>query len=88
MEPQINAEGVHVWPFDPSFPIEVRFLIERAAAQHVRMNRHDYFEVIYLCAGKAELQIQNRSLTLRRRGTGRYRQHAVSQRRLPLRAAL
>ena len=25
VEPQINAEGVHVWPFDPSFPIDIRF---------------------------------------------------------------
>jgi len=62
--PQINAEGVHVWPFDPSFPIEVKFL-SSAPRHNMRMNRHDYFEVIYVCAGKAELKIQNRSLTLR-----------------------
>ncbi len=24
IEPQINADGVHEWPFDPMFPIDVR----------------------------------------------------------------
>ncbi len=64
VEPQINAEGVHVWPFDPSFPVEVRFL-SSGPRSHVRMNRHDYFEILYLCAGKADLQIQNRVLPFR-----------------------
>jgi AraC-like DNA-binding protein len=64
VEPQINADGVHVWPFDPSFPIDVRFLTSN---QHhnVRMNRHEYFEVVYLCSGTARLQIQDRVLTFR-----------------------
>jgi hypothetical protein len=39
VDPQINAAGVHVWPFDPSFPVDVRFL--RGASPHnIRMNRH------------------------------------------------
>jgi AraC family transcriptional regulator, transcriptional activator of pobA len=62
VEPQINAEGVHSWPFDPSFPVDVRFLTS-GRRRNVRMNRHDYFEVVYLCAGTADLKIQNRSLT-------------------------
>jgi AraC-like DNA-binding protein/mannose-6-phosphate isomerase-like protein (cupin superfamily) len=64
VEPQINAEGVHVWPFDASFPVDVRFLTSDKR-QNVRMNRHDYFELIYLCAGTANLQIQDRSLPFR-----------------------
>lgn len=64
VEPQINAEGVHVWPFDPSLPLDVRFFAT-ARSQNVRMNRHDYFELIYLCAGSANLKVQNRTLTLR-----------------------
>ncbi len=64
LEPQINAEGVHVWPFDQSFPIDVRYLTG-GRRYSVRMNRHDYFEVAYLCAGTAELKIQNRSLPFR-----------------------
>jgi AraC family transcriptional activator of pobA len=61
LEPQINAEGIHVWPFDPSFPIDVRFLTS-GLHQNVRMNRHDYCEVVYLSAGTADLHIQDRSL--------------------------
>src|SRR6266542_1445396 len=61
VEPQINAEGVHVWPFDPAFPIDVRFLTS-GQRHNVRKNRHDYFELIYLCAGEATLEIHERSL--------------------------
>lgn len=64
VEPQINAEGVHTWPFDASFPIDVRFLTSERR-HNVRMNRHDYFELIYLCAGTASLRIQDRSLPFR-----------------------
>ena len=47
IEPQINAEGVHVWPFDVSCPVDVLFLTEDG--QHsIRMNRHSYFEILYL----------------------------------------
>lgn len=64
VEPQINAEGVHFWPFDAAFPIDVRFL---ACDRHrnVRMNRHDFFEIHYLCAGAAEYHIQDRLLPMR-----------------------
>ena len=59
--PQINAEGVHVWPFDASCPIDILFLTE--TGQHsVRMNRHRYFEVLYLCSGAADCHIQDRLL--------------------------
>ena len=61
VEPQINADGVHVWPFDPSFPIDVRFMTS-GLRQNVRMNRHDYFELMYLCTGEADLHIQDRTL--------------------------
>ncbi|MBZ5591086.1 MAG: AraC family transcriptional regulator [Acidobacteriia bacterium] len=61
VEPQINAEGIHVWPFDPSFPVDVRFMTT-GLRQNVRTNRHDYFEVMYLCAGAADLHVQDRLL--------------------------
>jgi len=60
--PQINAEGVHVWPFDVSCPIDVLFLTE-TGRNNVRMNRHRYFEVLYLCSGSANCHIQDRLLT-------------------------
>ena len=61
VEPQINAEGIHVWPFDPAFPVDVRFMTS-GIGHNVRKNRHDYFELAYLCAGGASLEIQDRSL--------------------------
>jgi AraC-like DNA-binding protein/mannose-6-phosphate isomerase-like protein (cupin superfamily) len=61
VEPQINAEGVHNWPFDAPCPVDVLFLT--VDDQHkVRMNRHGYFEVLYLCSGSANCHIQDRLL--------------------------
>lgn len=63
IETQINAEGVHIWPFEPEVPIDVRFLaIER---RPVRMNRHDYFELIYCYSGDLTFQVQDRNLTMK-----------------------
>jgi AraC-like DNA-binding protein/mannose-6-phosphate isomerase-like protein (cupin superfamily) len=59
IEPQINAEGVHVWPFDASCPVDVLFLTEDGR-HSLRMNRHEYFEILYLCSGSANCHIQDR----------------------------
>ncbi len=59
IDPQINAEGVHVWPFDPAFPLDVRFYVWDKH-HHIRMNRHDYFEFFYLQAGELVCRIQDR----------------------------
>ncbi len=64
VDPQIDAEGVHVWNFDVSCPLDVLFLLE-SGQQKVRMNRHTYFEVIYLCSGSALCHIQDRLLPMR-----------------------
>jgi AraC-like DNA-binding protein/mannose-6-phosphate isomerase-like protein (cupin superfamily) len=61
VEPQINAEGVHLWPFDASCPVDVLFLTVDDR-HRVRMNRHGYFEVLYLCSGSANCHIQDRLL--------------------------
>lgn len=61
VEPQINAEGVHVWPFDVLCPADVTFMT-LDDRQRVRMNRHGYFEVLYLCSGSARCHIQDRLL--------------------------
>lgn len=63
LEPQINAEGIHVWPFDVSCPVDVLFLTGDGR-QHVRLNRHEYFEVLYVCSGSADVRIQDRLLPL------------------------
>ena len=61
VEPGINAEGVHVWPFDAPCPVDVLFLTVDDR-HRVRMNRHGYFEVLYLCSGSANCHIQDRLL--------------------------
>jgi len=63
VEPQINAEGVHIWPFDVTCPLDVLFLVEDGP-QKVRMNRHSYFEVLYLCSGAAVCHIQDRFIPM------------------------
>lgn len=64
VEPQINAEGVHVWNFDAACPLDVVFL-QDSGPQKVRMNRHPYFEVLYLCSGSALYHIQDRLIPMR-----------------------
>ena len=64
VEPQINAEGIHVWPFDLSCPVDVLVLTEDGR-ESVRMNRHNYYEVLYLCEGSADYHIQDRLLHFR-----------------------
>jgi AraC-like DNA-binding protein/mannose-6-phosphate isomerase-like protein (cupin superfamily) len=62
VEPQINAEGVHLWPFNASCPADVTYLTI-GDRNPVRMNRHRYFEVLYLCSGEATCHIQDRLLS-------------------------
>jgi AraC-like DNA-binding protein len=64
IDPQINADGVHVWPFDPAFPLDVRFYVWDKR-HHIRMNRHDYFELFYLQAGELVCRIQDRQFPMR-----------------------
>ena len=64
VEPQINAEGTHVYPFDPAFPIDVRFFT-LDARNSIRMNRHHYLELCFVSAGRATMQIQNRLFPVR-----------------------
>ena len=63
IEPQINAEGLHVWPFDPSFPLDVRFYVWDNR-HHIRMNRHDYFELLYLQQGDLVCRIHEREFSM------------------------
>lgn len=64
IDPQINAEGVHVWPFDPSFPMEVRFYVWDKL-RRIRMNRHDYCEILYLYEGEMIGCVQDRRFYMR-----------------------
>ncbi len=60
-EPRINVEGLTVYPFDPSFPIDVSFQ-KASGSRLVRLNRHDFFEIIYMYSGKASIQVRDRIL--------------------------
>jgi AraC-like DNA-binding protein len=63
-EPGINAEGVRVYPFDPAFPIDVSF--QRAFGPRlVRVNRHEFLEIIYVYAGDSHIQVRDRVLPVR-----------------------
>lgn len=59
IEPQINAEGTHVHPFDPSFPIDVRHFT-LSGGHCVRMNRHHYFELYCVMSGRTTVRVQDR----------------------------
>ena len=62
--PQINAEGVHQWPFDRAFPIDVRFFVF-GQRHDIRLTRHDYFELLYAFKGEVIYQIQDCTIPLR-----------------------
>jgi AraC-like DNA-binding protein len=65
INPHINAAGMHVWPFEPSFPLTVQFWVyDRPSTIH--MNHHDYFELIHVDCGQVDFQVQDRIFTLRR----------------------
>ena len=60
-EPGINAEGVRVFPFDRSFPIDVSF--HRVSGPRlVRLNRHEFLEIMYIYSGKTKIQVRDRIL--------------------------
>jgi AraC-like DNA-binding protein/mannose-6-phosphate isomerase-like protein (cupin superfamily) len=59
--PQITADGNHQWPFDSSFPIDVRFF-KFGRQNRIRMNRHDYMELLILLSGELTWQIQERQV--------------------------
>ncbi len=64
VEPQINAEGQHIYPFDPFFPLDVRFFFCGPYA-HIRPNRHDYFELLYVESGEVIQEVQQKQLYTR-----------------------
>lgn len=65
LDSQVNADGVHLWPFDPHFPIDI-VQHSLSGRQPFRMNRHDYFEIAYLNSGELVWQIQDRFVTQRK----------------------
>lgn len=64
IEPQINAAGIHTWPFDRTFPLDVLFFVAEGP-DDIRMNRHDYFELLYVFSGQGIFQLQERRLSVK-----------------------
>jgi AraC family transcriptional regulator, transcriptional activator of pobA len=51
IEPQITNQGRHVWPFNPSFPVDVRFFLLNRQRE-IPLVRPDHLEVIYIESGE------------------------------------
>lgn len=65
IEPQITTSGLHVWPFEPSFPVDVRFFLLNRK-HDIPMHRPDHLEVIYIESGEVVYQSQRRECLLRK----------------------
>jgi AraC-like DNA-binding protein len=52
---------VRVYPFDRTFPIDVSFQ-EALGPRLVRLNRHEFFEIIYVYSGRIQIQARDRIL--------------------------
>jgi AraC-like DNA-binding protein/quercetin dioxygenase-like cupin family protein len=61
IEPRVTVSGVHIHPFNPAFPLQVRYLHLKPPAA-VAMRRHDYFEVLYMESGGALYQMPDGEL--------------------------
>lgn len=62
---QVNAEGVHQWPFEQKFPIDVVHHL-LSGRYPFRTNRHDYVELAYVRSGRLVWQIQDKRVTQNR----------------------
>jgi len=64
VDSQIRADGFHEWPFSPSFPVDVR-AFAFGSHRNVRLTRHDYCELLFVCSGEATYEVQDKSFLLR-----------------------
>ena len=64
IEPRIDSAGIHVWPFNPACPIDVLFW-RFSGVNDVRMNRHSYFEILFVESGELVFNVQHRIQTVR-----------------------
>ena len=63
LEPQINAQKVHMCPFDSTVPIEL-CLLDSDGGRTVSKNRHDYFEIFVVCSGATSFLVEDRCLPM------------------------
>lgn len=63
VETQTKADGLHVWSFPPSFPLDVKFFAF-GKNRNIHMKRHDYFELVYVYSGSGSYQVQDRDFSI------------------------
>ena len=63
VETQTKADGLHVWSFPPSFPLDVKFFAF-GKNRNIRLKRHDYFELVYVYSGSGAYQVQDREFSI------------------------
>jgi len=63
--PRINADGLLVWSFDPSLPVQIRFYTYDPRRDY-RSCRHDYFEIFYLYGGEAVFRLGEQRFPMKR----------------------
>ncbi len=76
IEPQINAEGVHMWPFDVSCPVDVLFMTEDGTAQSQNEPSWVLRDFVPLF-GLGQLSYSGPASSLQRRRSGHRGQHAL-----------
>jgi len=64
IDPRMNAHGFYSWSFDPMLPVDVRFY-SYSKRTNFRLNRHDYFEVVYITEGAITFQVHQQSFKVR-----------------------
>jgi AraC-like DNA-binding protein len=61
--PQIDAAGVHLWPFNAFCPVDVRWWVfDRQTT--LPPSRHEYLEILYVLSGGLCIEVEGRLVTV------------------------
>lgn len=82
---RIDTQQTHVWPFESSFPIDVRFLI-LDRRQEIPLHRPDHLEVVIFESGELGYEVENNTCTLAKNDIIVVGNH-IHHRCLPLRSS-
>jgi AraC-like DNA-binding protein len=65
LNPKIGPRGVHCWPFDSAFPIDLAHL-DFAPQTSIPTNHHGYLEFMYVASGELTIEIGGRTFVARK----------------------